>query len=201
MVYNRGGDHRFRLIALSNSSGSSGHRSPLSEACGSITSQVGGTAGYLPFFTGTMPLCNVEVSNIFQSSLAIAYIGIGTASPTHALDVVNGQSGAPTELRVTNTSASNSLADITVAAAGPVTTQFEADSGLVSMLPQGIIGTITDNQLSITTNHTARMVIDTKGNVMMSGPSPWIDVTAPPYNADPSGAMDSTSAINAAVGA
>lgn len=38
-----------------------------------------------------------------------------------------------------------------------------------------------------------------QGNVAIAGPRPYIDVTAPPYNADPTGAVDATTAIQAAI--
>ena len=48
-------------------------------------------------------------------------------------------------------------------------------------------GTFTPSSLSVS------------GNASIAGPRPYIDVTAPPYNADPSGATDSTAAIQAAI--
>jgi hypothetical protein len=41
--------------------------------------------------------------------------------------------------------------------------------------------------------------LSTTGNAAFSGPRPWIDVTAPPYNVDPTGSTDSTAAIQSAI--
>ena len=39
------------------------------------------------------------------------------------------------------------------------------------------------------------------GNLAIAGPNPWIDVTAPPYNADNTGTIDATTAIQSAINA
>jgi len=52
------------------------------------------------------------------------------------------------------------------------------------------------NPSSITTSS-----LNVSGNESHAGPRPWIDVTAPPYNAQGNGASDDTAAIQAAVNA
>lgn len=62
-----------------------------------------------------------------------------------------------------------------------------------------VAGTLTTTNFSPTSFTPSSLVVT--GNASIAGPRPHIDVTAPPYNADPSGATDSTAAIQAAIAA
>jgi Pectate lyase superfamily protein len=169
LVYDWLGDRRFHLIpvrpASALSSGMSGRPAQSPASCpGAVSTASGGTPNYISLFSGSSPSCDIENSNIYQGSSG--NIGIGTSSPTHALDLQTSTTAVPTELRVTNTSTiTNSIANIGVAAAGSISTQFEADSGLSSGLAQGLLGTFSNDPLSITTHNLTRMFLDTSGNV------------------------------------
>lgn len=52
---------------------------------------------------------------------------------------------------------------------------------------------------TLTTGVLSPSSLTVTGNTKIAGPRPYIDVTAPPYNADPTGAGDSTSEIQAAI--
>ncbi|HEY6466072.1 MAG TPA: glycosyl hydrolase family 28-related protein [Candidatus Acidoferrales bacterium] len=60
-------------------------------------------------------------------------------------------------------------------------------------------GTLTTTNFSPGTFTPSSLKVS--GNTALSGPRPYIDVTAPPYNADPTGASDATAAIQAAISA
>src|SRR6202050_3100848 len=48
-----------------------------------------------------------------------------------------------------------------------------------------------------TADSTGNVIVP--ANLRVTGPDPWVDVTAPPFNADPTGATDATAAIQAAI--
>ncbi len=58
-------------------------------------------------------------------------------------------------------------------------------------------GTLTAPNLS--TGAISPSSLSVTGSAKFAGPRPYIDVTATPYNADPTGATDSTTAIQAAI--
>jgi hypothetical protein len=60
-----------------------------------------------------------------------------------------------------------------------------------------INGTLTTSDFSPGTFSPTSLAVS--GNASVAGPRPYIDVTAPPYNADPTGHTDSTAAIQAAI--
>ena len=66
-----------------------------------------------------------------------------------------------------------------------------------------VAGNATVNGTLTTTNFSPGAFtpssLTVAGNTALSGPRPYIDVTAPPYNADPTGANDSTASIQAAI--
>ena len=62
-----------------------------------------------------------------------------------------------------------------------------------------INGTLTTSTFSPGTFAPSSLTVS--GNASVAGPRPYIDVTAPPYNADPAGVTDSTTAIQTAISA
>jgi hypothetical protein len=146
----------------------------------------GGTAGYLPVFSAACDIENpLSGFPIFQSQSGsnAGDVGIGTASPSHTLDVQSSSTSTPTELRVSNTATSgNSFGIIATTANNGIITQFVASSPSMGT-PEGILGTFSNHPLAMQTDNTTRMLFDTSGNVMITGPSPWIDVKAPAYAA------------------
>lgn len=60
-----------------------------------------------------------------------------------------------------------------------------------------VSGTLTTSNFS--PGSFTPLSLSVQGNASFAGPRPYIDVTAPPYNADPTGASDSTAAIAAAI--
>jgi hypothetical protein len=67
--------------------------------------------------------------------------------------------------------------------------------------------TQTSSKLGIGLSSTPTALLDVngsatvRGNQAIAGPSPWIDVTAPPYSADPTGTADAAAPITSAIGA
>jgi len=59
-----------------------------------------------------------------------------------------------------------------------------------------VTGTLTTGSFSPTSLSPSSLTV--AGNASVAGPRPYIDVTAPPYNADPTGLTDSTTALQAA---
>jgi hypothetical protein len=62
-----------------------------------------------------------------------------------------------------------------------------------------ITGTLTATNFNPGTFSPTSLAVP--GNISEAGPRPYVDVTAPPYNADPTGATDSTASIRAAINA
>jgi hypothetical protein len=60
-----------------------------------------------------------------------------------------------------------------------------------------ITGTLTTSNFSPGSFSPSSLMVG--GNASVAGPRPYIDVTAPPYNADPTAASDATAAIQAAI--
>lgn len=60
-----------------------------------------------------------------------------------------------------------------------------------------VSGTLTTTNFSPESFTPSSLAVS--GNAALSGPRPYIDVTAPPYNADPTGAANATAAIQAAI--
>jgi hypothetical protein len=60
-----------------------------------------------------------------------------------------------------------------------------------------VTGTLTTANFSPRTFTPSSLTVN--GNTALSGPRPYIDVTAPPYNANPTGATDATASIQAAI--
>jgi hypothetical protein len=94
-----------------------------------------------------------------------------------------------------NTS-SSSWACTTVSGTGTIT-GVTAGTDLTGGGTAGMVTLNVDTtkvpQLASANTFTASQTV--QGNVIVQGPSPWIDVTAPPYSADPTGTNDSASAI------
>jgi hypothetical protein len=169
-------------------------------ATGHVESGFFGTFSNHPVGFGVNNTTYMFMSN---GGTTLGYVGVGTTSPTNILHV----NGA-TPILSTGTGAGFEFQD----RAGGTSPETEwYGKGNVSRLWRSDVSTnngsgflgdvmgLSNNGLPGvgTTSSPDNVLLALSGSFAVQGPSPWIDVTL--YGADPSGASDSTSAINTAI--
>jgi hypothetical protein len=147
--------------------------------CKTAWSQVGGASQWT---TGG--------SNIYFNT---GSVGIGTATPSSALDV----RAVSAAINTTSTTGTNRAYLATINTGGTVAMGSESSGGQsifnTGTLPYaGVFGTTSARPVQLVTNQTARMTIDTSGNV-------GIGLTSPVYSLDVNGGISSFRARAATV--